>query len=55
MKKETRLSKKWIDNLVKAAQDRQSFIKCIKIHGHKMQEKGVSDYLICHRGKYIQI
>jgi penicillin-binding protein-related factor A (putative recombinase) len=54
-KLETKLSKKWIDELKKEVSEKGEHIKCIKIHGNPMQERGISDYLICYKGKFIAI
>jgi len=52
---ETIWSKKWISHFKKQCSNAGIFTKAIKIHGHPMQERGVSDYIICYEGRYIAI
>ena len=48
-------SKKWINNFKQQCAERGIYAKCIKIHGHDAQERGISDYLICYEGKFIAL
>jgi len=50
---ESRWSKKWIINFKKQCSERGIYVKTVNTHGHIMQERGLSDYLICYEGKYI--
>ena len=52
---ETLWSKKWINNFKQQCAEIGIYIKCIKIHGHDTQERGISDYLICYEGKFIAL
>lgn len=52
---ETRWSKDWIKNFKKQCSEKGIYVKTLNVHGHSMQERGVSDYLICYEGRYIAI
>ena len=54
-KLENRLAEKWIKNLKLQVKEAGEHINIFKIHGHKYQRRGISDWLACYNGRFIAI
>jgi hypothetical protein len=54
-KLETELGNKFINNLKKQVTEHQERIKIFKVHGGQYQERDISDWIGCFRGKFVAI